>query len=90
MEHQAVSHFLGHLANHAGVTRHKGQLQAMETSVREIVYREARVDGVVGVVGKRHLLAQHDEDAREEHRQQYLHKSHQDLTFLHGGRRRRQ
>lgn len=63
MEHKAVSHFLRHLANHARVSRHEGQLQAMESSLRQIVYREARVDGVVGVVGKRHLLAQHDEDA---------------------------
>lgn len=63
MEPKAVSHVLRHLANHAGVTRHEGQLQAMESWIRQIVYREARVDGVVGVVDKSHLLAQHDEDA---------------------------
>lgn len=63
MEVETVSNVLRHLANHAGVKRHEGQLQSVELCVGQVVHREAGVDGVVGVVGKRHLLAQHDEDA---------------------------
>lgn len=89
MEHKAASHFLRHLANHTGVPRHVGQLQAVEHE-RHTIYSETWVDGVVGVVGKRHLLAQNNEDAWEEHRQQYLHQSHQDLTFLQRGESKRE
>lgn len=62
MESKAVLHVLCHVANHAGVLRHESQLQVIE-SMGQIVDREAREDDVVRVVGKRHLLAQHDEDA---------------------------
>lgn len=63
MEPKAVLHVLRHVANHAGVLRHEGQLQALECWVGQIVDREALERGVIGVVGKRHLLAQHNEDA---------------------------
>lgn len=79
---QRPSHILRHLTNHAGVIGHKGQLQSLEPPVGQAVDGEALVDGVIRVVFKRHLLTQHDEDAGKEKRQEYLHQSHQDLTFL--------
>lgn len=63
MESQVVLHILRHVANRAGVLRHEGQLQVMESFAGQVMDREAVVHGVIGVVGKRHLLAQHNEDA---------------------------
>ncbi|TNN68844.1 hypothetical protein EYF80_020879 [Liparis tanakae] len=78
----AVLHTLCHPTHRAGVAGHVGQLQLLQLENGEPVNGVALIDRGVGVVLERNFLTQHDEDAREEQGQEYLHQSHQDLTFL--------
>lgn len=81
---QAALHVLRHPPHHTGIARHVGQLVVMVVVqwVLQAIDKEARVERGVGVVLEGHVLAQHDEDSREEQGQGDLHESHQDLTLL--------